>query len=107
MQFKIPGYTCPTIANLKDFCSKHGIVPTGDKRNAQAWMDAIDTWAEFNEEAIALAVDDVNELEDAVVCVENPNLLRHYQQVIKEQIEDQAAGRLNHYLAVPHGHGTS
>lgn len=58
MQFTLPDYEFPTIASLKAFAAENGIAtPTGDKRVRETWENAIEDWAEFQKEAIALAVD--------------------------------------------------
>lgn len=50
----LPGYS---LKDLKAFVSGNGITTTGNRTMKQTCIDAIDTWHEFSQESIALAVD--------------------------------------------------
>ena len=70
MQFTIPGYEFPTISDLKKFAADNGITPIGNKTMKQTWENAIDTWHEFNQEAVALAKDAENESQEIAESIE-------------------------------------
>ena len=66
----ISGHEFTTIATLKAFAAKHGIVPAGNKSLKATWIEAIESYLKVQAEVFATAKDAEITAEEAAAKVE-------------------------------------